>query len=30
MDFVVTYAIALEYQGDLERVRRHYSAARQI
>jgi len=28
-DFVVTYAIALGYQGDLERLRRHYSAARQ-
>ena len=28
-DFVATYAIALGYQGDLERLRRHYSAARQ-
>jgi hypothetical protein len=28
-DFIVTYAIALGYQGDLGRLRRHYSAARQ-
>jgi hypothetical protein len=28
-DFVITYAIALGYQGDLGRLRRHYSAARQ-
>jgi len=28
-DFVVTYAIALGYQGDVGRLRRHYSAARQ-
>lgn len=28
-DFVVSYAIALGYQGDLGRLRRHYSVARQ-
>jgi hypothetical protein len=28
-DFVVTYVIGLGYQGDLGRLRRHYSAARQ-
>jgi hypothetical protein len=28
-DFIVTYAIALGYQGDLQRLRQHYSAARQ-
>lgn len=26
-DFIVTYAIALGYQGDLKRLRQHYSAA---
>jgi hypothetical protein len=28
-DFVVTYAIALGYQGDLGRLRRHYSVAQE-